>query len=57
MELILCLVVFGIVFLPRLFKETSENEQHRQWCAKNGVDTYCHVDGTWRDTKTNQKLK
>ena len=57
MELILCLVVFGIVFLPKLFKEASENEQHRQWCIKNGIDTYCHVDGTWRDTKTNQKLK
>lgn len=54
---IICIIGFIFVWIIPMMKEASENENHRQWCVKNGVSTYIHVDGTLRDSKTNQKIR
>jgi len=56
MGLILCLIIFFFVWGIPMMKESKENEEHRQWCVRNGVDQYIHVDGTLSDSKTNRKI-
>lgn len=52
MFIILFILIIGIPII----KELNENEQYRQWCLRNGVDKYVHVDGTYRYTATNKKV-
>lgn len=53
---IICIIGFIFVWIIPMIKEANENEEYRQWCVRNGVDKYTHVDGTYRYTKTNEKV-
>lgn len=44
------------IFAPPLTKETKENAEHREWCAKNGQKTYIANDGIARYTSNNKKV-
>lgn len=44
------------IFTPRLVKESKENTEHREWCAKNGQKTYIANDGVARYTSNNKRV-